>query len=160
MTKIVSAALTAVILCAAALPATAADHAFTLHNNLTQPITKFKVKGGDVRGFKAIAPGQRITFTVSLPDGSCVARVSAFRQGGRTDGPRQHLRQGRLRAQPRRQRPEIPAALAGDARPLGPPHPCSIVSVPCSRSSIVCSGRLSLNSSSSGHETHSRDSPP
>lgn len=87
MPKITLPALTAVILCAAALPATAADHAFTLHNNLTQPITKFKVKGGDVRGFKAIAPGQRITFTVSLPDGSCVARVSAFRQGGRTDGP-------------------------------------------------------------------------
>ena len=87
MHKIISAALTAVLLCVTALPATAADHAVTLHNNLTKPITSFKVKGGEVSGFKAIAPGERITFTVSLPDGSCVAKVSAFRQGGRTDGP-------------------------------------------------------------------------
>lgn len=87
MYKIISAALAAAILCVTALPAAAADHAFTLHNNLSKPITKFKVKGGEVSGFKAIAPGERVTFTVSLPDGSCVAKVSAFRQGGRTDGP-------------------------------------------------------------------------
>ena len=87
MHKLTTAALAAAILCATALPATAGDHAFTLHNNLPKPITKFKVKGGEVSGFKAIAPGERITFTVSLPDGSCVAKVSAFRQGGRTDGP-------------------------------------------------------------------------
>ena len=45
------------------------------------------MKGGEVSGFKAIAPGERVTFTVSLPDGSCVATGSAFRHGGRTDGP-------------------------------------------------------------------------
>jgi hypothetical protein len=86
MTKITTVALAAVILCAAALPATAGDHAFTLHNNLSRPITSFKVKGGEVSGFKAIAPGARITFTVTLPDGPCVAPVSAFTSGGRSDG--------------------------------------------------------------------------
>jgi hypothetical protein len=46
MFKLTTAALAAAILCATALPATAADHAFTLYNNLSKPITKFKVKGG------------------------------------------------------------------------------------------------------------------
>jgi hypothetical protein len=87
MFKLTTAALAAAILCSTALPAIATEHAFTLHNNLTKPITKFKVKGGEVSGFKAIAPGERITFTVSLPDGTCIAKVSAFRQGSRTDGP-------------------------------------------------------------------------
>jgi hypothetical protein len=81
-----TAALTALILCATALPAVAGDHAFTLHNNLTKPITSFKVKGGEVSGFKAIAPGQRLTFTVTIPEGPCMAAVSAFASGGRTDG--------------------------------------------------------------------------
>jgi hypothetical protein len=40
-----------------------------------------------VGSWRSRAPGQRITFTITMPDASCVARVSAFRQGGRIDGP-------------------------------------------------------------------------
>lgn len=78
MATLTTAALAAVIHCTASL---AGDHAFKLHNNLTKPITK-----GEVSGFKAIAPGPRLTFAVTIPEVPCLAAVSAFRQGRRTDG--------------------------------------------------------------------------
>lgn len=61
----------------AALPAVAAEHAFTLHNNLSKPITGVMVKGGEVSGFKKIAPGARVTFTVTVPGKECAAAISA-----------------------------------------------------------------------------------
>ena len=86
MPKITLPALACVLLCAAALPATAGDHSFTLHNNLNSPITSFKVKGGEVSGFSQIAPGARITFTVSMPGDDCAAAVSARVGSARRDG--------------------------------------------------------------------------
>jgi hypothetical protein len=50
------------------------------------PITSFKVKGGEVSGFHKIAPGARITFTVTLPDSDCTAAVSARVGDTRRDG--------------------------------------------------------------------------
>ncbi|WP_156342778.1 hypothetical protein [Devosia sp. A16] len=40
------------LLACSILPAAAAEHAFTLHNNLTKPITGFKVKGGVRSGLR------------------------------------------------------------------------------------------------------------
>lgn len=85
MRPIVRAALAGLLACSV-LPAAAAEHAFTLHNNLTRPITSFKVKGGDVSGFKTIAPGARITFTVTVPGSDCAAAVSARVGDARRDG--------------------------------------------------------------------------
>lgn len=79
------AALAGLLACAT-LPAAAAEHAFTLHNNLTKPITGFKVKGGEVTGFKTIGAGKRITFTVTVPGSDCAAAVSARVGESRRDG--------------------------------------------------------------------------
>lgn len=79
------AALAGTLACTA-LPAAAAEHAFTLHNNLAKPITSFKVKGGEVSGFKTIGPGQRVTFTVTVPGSECAAAVSARAGDSRRDG--------------------------------------------------------------------------
>ncbi len=86
MFNITRAALTLVCLCASGAPALAADHAFTLHNNLTKPISKFFVRGGEVSGFQQIGAGQRVTFTVSLPDASCSAMIGASVSGNRFEG--------------------------------------------------------------------------
>ena len=74
------------LLAFAALPVVAAEHAFTLHNNLTKPITGFKVKGGEVSGFKQIGAGKRVTFTVTVPGSECAAAVSARVGESRRDG--------------------------------------------------------------------------
>ena len=79
------AALAGLLACVA-MPAIAAEHAFTLHNNLTRPITSFKVKGGEVSGFKKIAPGARVTFKVNMPGSECTAAVSARVGDARRDG--------------------------------------------------------------------------
>lgn len=74
------------LLACAALPVAAAEHAFTLHNNLSRPITSFKVKGGEVSGFKKLAPGARVTFTVTVPGSECNAAVSARVGENRREG--------------------------------------------------------------------------
>lgn len=85
MRLITHAALAGLLVCTT-FPATAAEHAFTLHNNLSKPITSFKVKGGEVSGFKTIGPGKRVTFTVTVPGSECAAAVSARVGENRREG--------------------------------------------------------------------------
>ena len=85
MRLIVRAALAGLLVCAA-WPAAAAEHAFTLHNNLSRPITSIKVKGGEVSGFKKLAPGARLTFTVTVPGSACSATISARVGDNRREG--------------------------------------------------------------------------
>jgi hypothetical protein len=84
--RLVVLAVFAGLFASVALPGLAAEHAFMLHNNLTKPITSFKVKGGEVSGFKKIAPGARITFNVTVPGNECTAAVSARVGENRRDG--------------------------------------------------------------------------
>jgi hypothetical protein len=86
MFNITRAALACALLCTSAAPSLAGDHAFTLHNNLTKPISKFIVRGGEVSGFGKIGAGERLTFTVSLPDAICTAVIGAFVSGSRREG--------------------------------------------------------------------------
>jgi hypothetical protein len=67
--------------------AQAADHSFTLHNLTSSPVTRVTVKGGEVKGFKRVAPRASHTFVITLPDGQCVTprvRVT-FASGGSSD---------------------------------------------------------------------------
>ncbi|MEO7222839.1 MAG: hypothetical protein ABIY37_10230, partial [Devosia sp.] len=49
---------------------------FTLKNGYTDAMTGLSVSGGKVEAFKQIPANGKRTFSVTLPDGKCQARVS------------------------------------------------------------------------------------
>jgi hypothetical protein len=77
MHRFALAALAATIPLSLPAPATAADHAFKLLNNVGATLTGFRVRGGEVEGFTRTGPGDTLTVTVTLPDGQCDAFISA-----------------------------------------------------------------------------------
>lgn len=65
----------ALALILAAVPAMAADYPFVVTNKTSSEIISINVRGGAVNGFKRIAQGGERSFTLSLPEGSCMTRV-------------------------------------------------------------------------------------
>ena len=54
----------------------AAPHEFVVENGYTDAVTGLSVGGGKLTGFKTIPANGKRTFSVTLPDGKCEARIS------------------------------------------------------------------------------------
>lgn len=73
MTKRILGVMLATVLVAA--PAFAADYPFVVTNKTDSDIISINVRGGQVVGFKKVVQGGERSFTLSLPDGTCTARI-------------------------------------------------------------------------------------